>query len=797
MRILPVAAACGLIGLFSLPCFAQESGDSPWSDLRAKNTPGFGASLSLVEPHVYREGELIRADLRFSGPLARPTRPRRPPPERWESSGFLLDPAGECGAPPAPCRYVMLDGVGFGQHDPAQSAPGTPKVTVTLNHYLPRLAPGRYQVAALFRKLVATDPDSDNYTYKPAEPPETVVSNDVQVEVTAESGEWVNQTLADTVAILKRPNDARTTPEESVQRQVAQDQLRFLDVPAAWRATLAFDDYYMLRGLQTTHDPAQLCALMKAQIPEPSQAVSTWYLGFMVGACARAEIGPPPKTPAQPWPLEVWAQEQQYLRRREAYSQDLTGKAAASLAASIAAKQDDARSLSLPALLTAISQGPRGQSSREWAPVAQEEFKRVYPTLQGEPRHMLLEQYASNLRLPDAVPLLEAVMNEWNPEVPCAANKPARLGPMGQVMIVRNLEDPCDAPRQALRNLNLIDPVRAQARIVAELAKPRTWMDSPQLDLLPASAARISDDALIADLNGARCAGDGNVPLRMTALAKYASPKALDRLKAIFESERDSCQPELMAYFVRVGPAYADQVFHSGSRSQHGSSECAAEYFERTPQIAMGNVLERYMTESLLQKDAPLVKAAAQALALYGSPAAREALLKAFHDLQDFQLSGWKLPLQGNPSRGLDDEIRDALVNARHWSVTEADLHDIERLCTTERCRTATQAELQAQQSPLRIVVDFSRDGMSAQVAQYYGIDSMEALEDKLGQYPKGTRFALIVDGLADSEAEARIRKYADAHGLTIVPLDANDAGRETPRETPAQSIIPPALGAP
>jgi len=53
-------------------------------------------------------------------------------------------------------------------------------------------------------------------------------------------------------------------------------------------------------------------------------------------------------------------------------------------------------------------------------------------------------------------------------------------------------------------------------------------------------------------------AAGGNSPLEMTALAKYASPQALPRIRAIYESQRDSCQPELMAYFVRVDPEYAD-----------------------------------------------------------------------------------------------------------------------------------------------------------------------------------------------------------------------------------------------
>ena len=42
-------------------------------------------------------------------------------------------------------------------------------------------------------------------------------------------------------------------------------------------------------------------------------------------------------------------------------------------------------------------------------------------------------------------------------------------------------------------------------------------------------------------------------------------------------------------------------------------------------------------------------------------------------------------------------------------------------------------------------------------------------MEEKLGQFPKGTQFELTAPGSA-GEAAAGIRKYRAAGGLTIVP---------------------------
>src|SRR5215831_6730135 len=88
-----------------------------------------------------------------------------------------------------------------------------------------------------------------------------------------------------------------------------------------------------------------------------------------------------------------------------------------------------------------------------------------------------------------------------------------------------------EAAHSAPRALNRVDPDRARARILAELMKEKTWLDTASLDLLAPSAVPPMDDALIQAL--AQRPGGWNAQLSMAAIARYATPKALPRIRAI------------------------------------------------------------------------------------------------------------------------------------------------------------------------------------------------------------------------------------------------------------------------
>jgi len=734
----------GLIFLMCLPAAVAQPSADPWSGLRAKNPSGVEVSLCLLREGSYREGELIRAEVHYPGLSASPA--QRPPAEMWQSDGFLLDPAAACGTLASPC----FPSAGVGGWDGSGLLPSSP--LVSLNLYFPSLRPGRYRIAALARKQVLTSrgPESSSYGY--ADPAQYAVSNTIGLEVVAASPEWIAQAIAASVANLKGPQPNSSETYEA--RRSAAEQLRFLDIPAVWRASLDLmpvEENILLQGFLASRQPARVCELMQSAVAAPGQAVSFYYLDDLSRICATAHLpAPPPNPPLPPpgaKPAEPTAEQTRYWQQWSEYRQSVVAKASASLAASVPGKLGEKKSIAFDTLISRAAQTQVDQPPQplpEWIPALKSEFIKSYTAIEGFRRRPLLSMYANTLRSRDLIPLLESVLDGWKPG------------------------DYYEAPREALASLYELDPVRAQARILAELKKDRTWLDSPQLALLPPSAARITDDELIEAPAAAQRPGGWNVQLSMTALAKYGSPKALPRVKAIYESQQERCQPELMAYFVRVDPAYADRVFHSHPWDMQAEPpRCTAVYFARTPRIAMGPVLEKYMTAYLMHRTVYLKKTAAQSLGRFGSPAALGPLWDAFRYFHDYWKGKPAELAQNGEGVGLEMELRNAIARGRHWLATDTDLGTIESLCVSERCQYETQQDLRAWQKPLRI--ELRSDGIHGTVAQYYEFESLQDIEEKLGQFPKGTQFVLTAGG-GVTEAAAEIRKYAAGRGLTIVP---------------------------
>lgn len=508
----------------------------PWADLRTEQASGTIISLRLTEAHPYREGEVLRAEVHFSGPPF-DLSSKSPQQDHWQFAGLLLDPSAGCGSPALPC--IQPPELGFDKNDPMlRLGDASTPLPVILNTYLPALHTGRYRVALLARKLVLTSHGAMSNTYGYADPPQYAVSNTVEIEVVAATESWTRQVIAASVATLNGP--PANGPESYEKRRLAAQQIRFLDVPPAWNACLKYfpaEEGILLRGLAATHAPKQVCALMQTAVPAPAQAVSSYYLNTMSEICSRANF------PAQQAaPKEHPAEQQQYWRKRQDYGQGLLDTVVTNLAAAISRKQGDAKAVAFQTLMervqSSVANRPK-QPMPEWLPAVSEEFVRSYPEFDVLRRRQLLGLYANTLRTPATIPLLESAMDAWKPG------------------------DYYEAPHEALQYLYAIDPARARARIVSELARERTWLDAQQLDMLPPAAAHFTDDALIQSVAAAQRPGGWNVGLSMTALAKYASPKALARIKAIYESQTDKCQPELVSYFVRVDPAYADRIFQS------------------------------------------------------------------------------------------------------------------------------------------------------------------------------------------------------------------------------------------
>jgi hypothetical protein len=240
------------------------------------------------------------------------------------------------------------------------------------------------------------------------------------------------------------------------------------------------------------------------------------------------------------------------------------------------------------------------------------------------------------------------------------------------------------------------------------------------------------------------------------------------RLKAIYESQQ-GCQPELLAYFVRVEPAYADRVFRSHPWDmQAPPSVCTVQYFERIAPLAMSAGFEQYLTAYLMHSNVYVKTTAARVLGRYGTSTALPRLwetLRYFHDWwsgKDADLA------QNGEGIALEVELRNAIARARNWVVGEQELRRIEGLCVSQWCRSETQQDLAALESPLRIDLAFGPRTPGGSVAQYRGLENLAAVEAKLAQFPRATRFTLVVRGGRSSALEESLRPFAAQHGLMI-----------------------------
>src|SRR4051794_20109173 len=263
-----------LMVLWLAPLLYGQSG-APWTDIRAKNPPDVKIMLRLLDSHAFREGELIRAEM--SVPEHRPMQ-GPPPAEHWQFGGLLLDPAADCGTVAKPCFVGAPGGMDFsGLMNGPQGV--SDQRQLALNAYLPALAPGKYRIAALARKLVRANlrPEAVSYIY--ADPPQYAVSDNIELEIVSATADWIRQTIANSVATLNggQPRDSKAY---EAQHDAAQ-QLAFLRDRAAWTASLELlpkEEGVLLSGLSNGRPPGAVCELMQARVAAPAQSVSSSYL---------------------------------------------------------------------------------------------------------------------------------------------------------------------------------------------------------------------------------------------------------------------------------------------------------------------------------------------------------------------------------------------------------------------------------------------------------------------------------------------------------------------------------------
>jgi hypothetical protein len=192
-------------------------------------------------------------------------------------------------------------------------------------------------------------------------------------------------------------------------------------------------------------------------------------------------------------------------------------------------------------------------------------------------------------------------------------------------------------------------------------------------------------------------------------------------------------------------------------------------------------VLEEIGIQSLDDPDPQVAMTAATMLGNFGSPAVESALWQRY--------SSWSAQWVGRESQlditladrvnekvyqlGLGQNLMHALAAGKSWLSDKTKLQRISQLTKVRRIQEQLDGYLKIwEDQPFTIFVnhDSSTSRFDSRVAQYE-FHSMDALKEKLAQFPSGTKFVLStppVESTVNAQALTELRTFLSSHGMQV-----------------------------
>ncbi len=743
------------------------------------NPPGVRLHLTLTDSGPFREMQMIRGTVeldRQQQPIGVDGEPM------WSLSGYLVDPPLargnlRCGVPDNPCARhlggLISNGHFWGGGHKEVDGPQPLRIT----ELLPSLSPGNYRIAAVATRHQVYQGDAPAMPASPR-PVVIAVSNWVALTIVPAADDWIQQTLTRN---NPSPNPPLSDQGPAVHRAWLDQlhQLQLLDHPAAWDMIASMrlgGNQLTLEGLRFTRRPDQACTWLRDGLDNGSRRVDSEYLRTTTVVCGRVELPPnpiPPPPGTMPSP-EYRAGVRAYAERQQAWHLQQRESLGARLLASLPNRDGRILADALGALLDLVPSaqhvkqfasgpasgkpqgglafahtnrfffGPQPAMTSEptWASRFRQGLPQWVASLEPALRTHMLEQVAQHFESPDWAPVLESELRQLT------------------------AADQSGTARHLLFSLAALDSRRASNLVASELRKPETWLQPEMLDLIPLDPRPFSDEELVQMLDNHRSHGTNDIVWN-AAVARFASPEAAPRVRVLYEQRLPACQVALVGYFVRSDPDYAATILGSNWDMRGALRPCYWEYLRQASSYGMGPVLEKFLVAHLFHSHVPLKQAAAQSLALHGSPAAQEALWEAMRHFRQY----WK---------GREDELArhhegvsfevglvHALTSARSWTLAQDGIETLRALCTSDQCLQQTGRLLRMWQQPLMVATFETQGRFNAQLGQYSPA-SPEELLARLKHLPAGTRIRISVGGPDTDTLREAIRAEAATAGLVV-----------------------------
>lgn len=264
-----------------------------------------------------------------------------------------------------------------------------------------------------------------------------------------------------------------------------------------------------------------------------------------------------------------------------------------------------------------------------------------------------------------------------------------------------SLRDSYNAHSVSLKRLLELDAARARPFVIEEIRNPQSYVGVDILGALPDEFLPEVEDALLAQIAQAAVAKTGNshlvsLPKKAQLAARFATAKIYEPLLTIYKNHADKWQPDakasLLGYFARHNDAEASALveaefsqFQSGYYHSFVSSLTAVNY---TPK--MDELLLRHLNSD----DEQQAGTAAYFISKNGNnPKNRELLEKRLERwleewkgrTAELDAADYSSKLAGR--RMFQINLIQALINAKAWKLSEAEIERLKQSCSTKECQ--------------------------------------------------------------------------------------------------------------
>ncbi len=663
---------------------------------------------------------------------------------RMEYERFTVSPAQ--GAVDPLVKYLSVGG-GLTSFQFLSSAPWT--IKLNLNEWVRFTQPGEYRLIISSGRVGVRNPSSPSGTSQV-----TARSNELTLKIVAADPAWQKRVFDNAVANLNAPAPVKAEQREqyATSRRQAVETLRFLGTADAVRELakrLRGDpgglDHICMLGLISAPERSVARTALAEALADPDHPINATFL------YALQRVNSDTTTGNVNWEEAHAAQQRVFEELLAA----LPGKRGKALPISLSTAVNQAWSL------TALPQ----QTTDKLISQLVSMFDQLPPSEQNN----LLSFRWNKIKSPALLPILKRHAQSY------------RDFPQ---MRESNAYNSLQLSAAALRRWYELDPDGARPAIITEITRPRPRFDARVLGLLPDKTLPEVEFALAEhflatdDLDG-----ESNLA---SLIARYATdavlPQITEKVDARIGKWACASQNPILAYILRVSPASAQPRIEKAIAARgEGFSACNHSLFQTISEIQSDPLLEEIGIKSLDDPDPQVAMSAATMLGNFGSAAAESALWQRY--------ASWNAQWAGRESElnstladpvnekvfqfGLGRNLMQALATGKSWLSNKTRLQRLSQVTKVSQIQQQLDSYLKIWDEPV-VSISFQHGAepfpFIAQVAQYE-FRSLDALKEKLAQFPSGTKFLLStppVESPANDQTRVQLRTFLSGHGMSL-----------------------------